>query len=184
MSARSCLQWLAERWRQAVSSADRLLRWFWPPAEWDDEPGGEPAEGIERPWLVEPWRVPSVRRGFGSAALAHARSRGVEVARLTLGEEIWNQLRSQGYLDVRSTHIPGLTYRLRVGRRVQLLWATPEAARRMRWPYRGYLCINPTYPLPAVEFAAHLYLYLRDQEEVVIRVAAPQAADDLIRHVF
>ncbi|MGH2459747.1 MAG: hypothetical protein ACRDIY_12860, partial [Chloroflexota bacterium] len=99
-------------------------------------------------------------------------------------EALWNELRRQGYLDLRSRCVRGLTYRLRVGRRVQLIWDTPEAARQIPWPYRGYLCVNPTYPLPAVEFVAQLYLYLRDREEQVIRIAIPQAADDRIQNVF
>ncbi len=184
MRAGNLFRWIGTGWNTARSVASQVVRWLLIPVEFEFEPPLERDGEIERPWLVEPWRVTPVRGGFASSALAHARMRGAEVARLTLGEETWNQLRSQGYLDVRSKYIPGLTYRLRVGRRVQLLWETPEAARRMRWPYRGYLCINPTYPLPAVEFVAHLYLYLRDQEEKVIRVAAPQAADDAIRFVF
>jgi len=77
-----------------------------------------------------------------------------------------------------------LTYRLRIGRRVQLLWDTPEAARLIPWPERGYLCIQPAYPLPDVEFLAQLYLYLRDREAEVIRLAIPQAADGPNRRVF
>lgn len=41
----------------------------------------------------------------------------------------------------------------------------------MRQPF---LCINPTYPLPEAEFFAYLYLYARDNEDELIRVAAPQ----------
>ncbi len=184
MRAGNLCRWIGDGWNAIARATSRAVRWLLVPVDFVFEYAlGHDGE-IERPWLIEPWRIAPVRGGFASSALARARARGAEVARLTLGEETWNQLRAQGYLDVRSKYIPGLTYRLRVGRRVQLLWETPEAARRMRWPYRGYLCINPTYPLPAVEFAAHLYLYLRDQEEKVIRVAAPQAADDAIRFVY
>ena len=45
---------------------------------------------------------------------------------------------------------------------------------RLPWRY-PYLCINPMYPLPELEFFAHLYLYVRDMEEEVVRVAAPRA---------
>ena len=148
----------------------------------DTDDDGRPR--IERPWLFSPWQRWPNRRSWGAESVARAVARGAEVARLTLGEPLWNELRRQGYLDVRSRHVRGLTYRLRVGRRVQLIWDTPDAARQIPWPYRGYLCVNPTYPLPAVEFAAQLYLYLRDREEHVIRIAIPQAADDRIQNVF
>jgi hypothetical protein len=139
---------------------------------------------IERPWLTPSWQIPSIRQTGGARAVRRAQQRGEQVARWTLGEELWERFCQQGYLDLRSPHIPGLTYRLRVGRRVQLLWDSPDAARLIPWPYRGYLCINPTYSVPAVEFAAQLYLYLRDHEDIVIRVAIPQAADAPLRSVF
>jgi hypothetical protein len=49
---------------------------------------------------------------------------------------------------------------------------------------RLVLCINPTYPLPEEEFFAHLYLYVRDREEEVIRVAAPQPWDQRLGRTF
>ncbi len=45
-------------------------------------------------------------------------------------------------------------------------------------------CINPTYPLPEAEFFAHLYLYVRDREEEIIRVAAPQPWDQTLGRTF
>ena len=47
-----------------------------------------------------------------------------------------------------------------------------------------YLCINPTYPLPEAEFFAHLYLYARDNEDELIRVAAPQPWDQRLGRTF
>ena len=47
-----------------------------------------------------------------------------------------------------------------------------------------YLCINPTYPLPEEEFFAHLYLYVRDREDLVRRVAAPQPWDQALGRTF
>lgn len=140
---------------------------------------------LERPWQINWQWVPkrSAGPGFGPHEYARARARGAEVARATLGDDAWEDLRRQGYLEIRSRRIAGLTYRLRVGRRVQLVWDSPEAARASPWPY-DYLCINPTYPLPAVEYAAQLYLYLRDQEDAVIRVAAPQPFDQSLGRVF
>jgi hypothetical protein len=92
-------------------------------------------------------------------------------------------LQRQGYLDLRSRVFEGLTYRLRVGRRVQLLWDEPLQALRSPWPFE-WLCINPTYPLPAAEFTAQLYLYLRDREQDVVRIAAPQPFDQALGRCF
>jgi hypothetical protein len=102
---------------------------------------------------------------------------------VTFGNEAWDNLRRSGYVDVPSRRLVGLTYRVRVGRRIQLIWASADQAARSPWPYE-FLCINPTYPLPAIEYAAQLYLYLRDQEDEVIRVAAPQPFDQPLGRVF
>jgi hypothetical protein len=162
---------------------DLLVRWL-RPAEPDPSPASWRHRDVELPWFLRHWDRRLSWQDLSATAVGQARQRGAEVARRTLGDSLWTQLRSQGYLDVRSSCIPGLTYRLRIGRRVQLLWATPEAARLIPWPAQGYLCIQPTYPLPRAEFAAQLYLYLRDHEAEVIRVAIPQAADGPIRRVF
>ena len=69
-----------------------------------------------------------------------------------------------------STLQPGLTYRLRVGRRIEV-----HCAPGVHSPWSApYLCINPTYPLPEEAFFAQLYLYVRDREDIIRRVAAPQ----------
>ena len=62
-------------------------------------------------------------------------------------------------------------------------WSRSSPPRASPWPY-DYLCINPTYPLPAVEYAAQLYLYVRDREDEIIRVAAPQPFDQQLGRVF
>jgi hypothetical protein len=67
-----------------------------------------------------------------------------------------------------------------VGHRIEVICA-PGA--RSPWPY-SYLCINPTYPLPELEFFAHLYLYARDREETLVRVAAPQPWDQRLGRTF
>ncbi len=79
-----------------------------------------------------------------------------------------------------STRQPGLTYRLRVRRRIEVRCAPGVHS---PWP-TPYLCINPTYPLPEEEFFAHLYLYVRDHEELVRRVAAPQPWDQALGRTF
>jgi hypothetical protein len=73
-----------------------------------------------------------------------------------------------------------MTYRLRVGRRIEVICPPGQ---RSPWPYR-YLCINPTYPLPEEEFFAQLYLYVRDREDVILRVAAPQPWDQALGRTF
>jgi hypothetical protein len=146
-------------------------------------PHQEPiAAAIERPWLRRWDYLPKRTAGYGFSEddYAQARERAREVARATLGDELWEQLQRQGYLDVPSRLIPGLTYRLRVGRRIQVLCALGVTS---PWPYR-YLCINPTYPLPEEEFFAHLYLYVRDREEIVLQVAAPQPWDQALGRTF
>jgi len=89
-------------------------------------------------------------------------------------------IQRQGYLDVPSTLQPGLTYRLRVGRRIEV-----HCAPGVHSPWSApYLYINPTYPLPEEEFFAQLYLYVRDREDLVRRVAAPQPWDQALGRTF
>ena len=146
------------------------------------EAGGQVEAPIERPWLQRWGHVPKRSAGFDFSARDYreARVRAREVARCTLGQELWANLRRHGFLDVPSRLYPGLTYRLRVGRRIEV--RCPPGI-RSPWPDR-YLCINPTYPLPEEEFFAHLYLYVRDREEEVIRVAAPQPWDQALGRTF
>ena len=171
-------------WIEPSRLVARLRRWFGAePPEAGDSTSARPE--LERPWLVNWQWVPkrSAGPGFGPHDYARARARGAEVARATIGDDGWDRLRRQGYLDVRSSILVGLTYRLRVGRRIQLIWDSIDAAERSPWPF-DYLCVNPTYPLPAIEYLAQLYLYLRDREDEVIRVAAPQPFDQPLGRVF
>jgi hypothetical protein len=140
------------------------------------------ASGLERPWMRTWSHLPKRSAGsdFTRADYAAARTRAREVARSTLGDGLWAQLQCQGYLDLPSTIQSGLTYRLRVGRRIEVRCAPGVLS---PWPY-PYLCINPTYPLPEEEFFAHLYLYVRDREEHVRRVAAPQPWDQALGRTF
>ncbi len=146
-------------------------------------PDGARRDGrVERPWRYYWDHLPRRTAGsdFSPEDYGAARERAEEVARTTLGERAWSRLARDGYLDVPSKRFAGVTYRLRVGRRVEVVCA-PGA--RSPWPY-PYLCINPTYPLPEVEFLAHLYLYARDHEEQLIRVAAPQPWDQRLGRTF
>lgn len=162
--------------------AARLRDWWrlrrgLPPAATDGE---EPA--LERPWLRRwdflPRRSPGP--GFARSDYLEARRRAREVARATLGEDLWQTLTWQGYLDLPSTLQPGITYRLRVGRRIEVLCAPGVQS---PWIY-PFLCINPTYPLPEEEFFAHLYLYVRDREDIILKVAAPQPWDQALGRTF
>lgn len=160
----------------------RLPNWWrrlagMPPLTEND---GEPA--LERPWLGRWDHLPkrTAGPGFTRADYAEARARAREVARATLGDERWAELEQVGHLDLPSRIQPGLTYRLRVGRRIEVLC---EPGVRSPWRY-SYLCINPTYPLPEEEFFAQLYLYVRDREDIVRRVAAPQPWDQALGRTF
>jgi len=162
----------------------RLWRALWE-ADGAEAPVGDDRLLDDR--LEEPWRsrwdhVPkrTAGRGFAAKDYHEARRRADEVARQTLGDELWSQVRRTGYIDLASTRLPGVTYRLRVGKRIEVR-SLPGA--KHPWPYR-FLCINPTYPLPEAEFFAHLYLYVRDNEDEVIRVAAPQPWDQPLGRTF
>ena len=137
---------------------------------------------LERPWRKRWDLLPkrSAGPGFTLADYQAARKRAREVARLTLGEELWAKLKRQGYLDVPSHITPGMTYRLRVGRRIEVR-CRPGV--KSPWSF-DYLCINPTYPLHEEEFFAHLYLYVRDSEDIVRNVAAPQPWDQALGRTF
>jgi hypothetical protein len=137
---------------------------------------------IERPWLRRWEHLPKRSAGydFSRSDYREARERARDTASATLGPELWAQLERQGFLEVASRRFPGVSYRLRVGRRIEVVCADGV---RCPWPY-PFLCINPTYPLPEVEFLAHLYLYVRDREDEIIRVAAPQPWDQLLGRTF
>ncbi len=137
---------------------------------------------IERPWLRFWDHLPKRTAGYGftAADYAEARARAREVARTTLGEALWQRLQRQGYLDVPSRQIPGPTYRLRVGRRLQVICAAGVACPGPD----DYRWIHPADPLPEEEFFAHLYLYARDREDILITVAAPQPWDQALGRTF
>lgn len=167
------------------SLSQRLGRALWAGLGIESELAPTHLDGIERPWLISWHAVPkrSAGPGFGPSDYERARERGASVARATLGDDVWLRLTDIGHVDLRSRLFVGLTYRLRIGRRVQLIWDEPGLALRSPWPF-DWLCINPVYPLPAVEFTAQLYLYLRDREEDVVRIAAPQPFDQALGRCF
>jgi hypothetical protein len=139
-------------------------------------------EQLERPWRHHWDHLPKRCAGFGFTDRDYeaARTRAEEVARLTLGDDVWTRVKRRGYVELPSRRYPGVTYRLRVGRRIEVR-CKPGVDPPWRHPF---LCINPTYPLPEAEFFAHLYLYVRDHEDEVIRVAAPQPWDQALGRTF
>ena len=137
---------------------------------------------LEKPWLAA-WDSIAKRSagpGFSQRDYREARARARDVAKMTLGDDLWGQLQRDGFVEVSSTRYPGVTYRLRPGRRIEVCC---EEGVRPPWPY-PFLCVNPVYPLPDEEFLAHLYLYLRDREDVIIRTAAPQPWDQYLGRTF
>ena len=161
----------------------RFLRWLFgvggpPPAPVVSDDGVE----VERPWLRRWDFLPKRTAGpdFGSEDYALARRRAEEVARTTLAYALWEELRQKGYLDLPAGRHPGITYRLRVGRRIEVKCAPGV---RSPWPM-PFLCINPEYPLPELEFFAQLVLYVRDREDIILRVAAPQPWDQALGRTF
>lgn len=160
----------------------RFSIWGSPQAPFNE--GARAAEPpLELPWTqpvaTTPKRGPG--SGFPKARCAESRRRARAVARATLGEEAWAGLERDGFLDVPSKVRPGLTYRLRVGHRIEV--CCPRWV-RSPWPMQQYICLIPAYPLPEEEFLAQLYLYVRDREELVLRVAVPQAYDQPVAHTF
>lgn len=177
--------WLAE--------ASRRFRAWWrqgqeEPFDWytllmreDDLPDAQ-SDTLERPWRHRWDHLPKRSAGFGFTEddYAAARARADEIARLTLGDALWRQVKRRGYVELPSRHFPGVTYRLRIGRRIEVRCEPGVTA---PWIHR-FLCINPAYPLPEAEFFAQLYLYVRDHEDEVIRVAAPQPWDQTLGRTF
>ncbi len=171
--------------RLDVDDARRLG--YWPGQErrpdfvraWKQD---EADEALERPWNYRWDSLPrrSAGPGFTKDDYRASRSRAREVARATLGEALWHDLERNGFLDMESNRFPGVTYRLRVGRRIEVLCAPGVES---PW-YYDFLCINPAYPLPEYEFFAQLYLYVRDDEDEVVRVAAPQPWDQDLGRTF
>jgi hypothetical protein len=169
----------------------RLLAWL--RAELDEasesglilgrsEPPDAQSDALEYPWRHRWDHLPKRSAGFGfsDADYQAARARAEEIARLTVGDDVWARVRRVGYVDIQSHRYPGVTYRLRVGRRIEV-----RCAPGVQPPWaQPFLCINPTYPLPEAEFFAHLYLYARDNEDELIRVAAPQPWDQALGRTF
>jgi hypothetical protein len=172
-ATRRLLSWLRQGWDEPCDGTWVLDR---------SNPPAADSDAVEWPWRHRWDHLPmhSAGVGFSGRDYDAARERAEEIARLTLGDDVWTRVRRDGYLDLPSSHFPGVTYRLRVGRRIEVRCA-PGVRPPWRYPF---LCINPTYPLPEAEFFAHLVLYVRDNEDALIRVAAPQPWDQRLGRTF
>lgn len=178
---------LVLRWLKGLDVDEARRLGYWPGQErrpdfvqpWKQDDGDQ---ALERPWNYRWDRLPkrSAGPGFTRDDYRTSRERARQVARATLGDELWNSLEENGYLDMQSRRFPGVTYRLRVGRRIEVLC---DPGVESPW-YYDFLCINPAYPLPEYEFFAQLYLYVRDDEDEVVRVAAPQPWDQALGRTF
>src|SRR3954465_9831356 len=80
------------------------------------------SNAVEWPWRYRWDHLPKRSAGFGFTGRDYdaARTRAEEIARLTLGDELWARVRRVGYVDLPSHRYPGVTYRLRVGRRIEV----------------------------------------------------------------
>lgn len=131
-------------------------------------------EGVERPWKQRV-RWATLNRDEQREAY----ERAADVTRRTLGQSLWDALMRDGYVDLPSASAPDTCYRLRPARRVEIRCATAR-----RWHTRAYLCVYPTYELPALEFLAQLYVRLRDDEPRVLSTGHLQRCDGRIPNVF
>jgi hypothetical protein len=124
------------------------------------------------------------RRSLPAREMEQARARAAEIAVRTLGAA-GATLCGQGFLDVASGLYPGVCYRVRPGRRIEIM--TPRARRHeTAWPWGShrYLCVIPRYELPAVEFAAQCVLHLTADEAAILRTGNFLPADGPISNVF
>jgi hypothetical protein len=172
-AARRLLAWLRQGLDEPCDGTWVLSR---------SNPPAADSDAVEYSWRYRWDHLPmhSAGVGFSGRDYDAARERAEESARLTLGDDVWTRVRRDGYLDLPSGRFPGVTYRLRVGRRIEVRCG-PGVRPPWRYPF---LCINPTYPLPEAEFFAQLVLYVRDNEDALIRVAAPQPWDQRLGRTF
>ena len=169
-ATRRLLDWL----RQGLDEPDDAIE-----ARGSELPDAR-SDAVEWPWRYRWDHLPKRSAGFGFSGRDYdaARARAEEIARLTLGDDPGRASGASATSISPRSRFPGVTYRLRIGRRIEVR-CDPGVQPPWRQPF---LCINPTYPLPEAEFFAHLYLYARDNEDELIRVAAPQAVGPAARY--
>ncbi len=109
----------------------------------------------------------------------HVRDREAAVLEATLSPSDVEQLRIDGYLEIASAIHAGRVYRLRPGRRIEVRCPSDHD----QCPVT-YLCVLPTYPLPAGEFLAHTAVYLRGAEGRVLSTGRWMATDAAIPNTF
>jgi hypothetical protein len=108
-AARRLLDWL----RQGLDEPDEHIGDF----SGADLPDAH-SDTVEWPWRYRWDHLAKRSAGFGFTGPDYdaARARAEEIARLTLGDDLWTRVRRVGYVDLPSHRFPGVTYRLRVGR--------------------------------------------------------------------
>lgn len=91
---------------------------------------------VERPWRYYWDHLPKRTAGadFSARDYQEARQRAEEVAHTTLGDELWQRLMLDGYLDVPSHRYTGVTYRLTIGHRIRVMCAPGALAVAVRVP--------------------------------------------------
>ncbi len=133
--------------------------------------GPATVKGVEVPW----------RGAFAPdpTEVQHVRRREAAVVETTLSPADLHQLQLQGYLEIASALHDGRVYRLRPGRRIEV--RCPED--HPQCPL-AYLCVLPSYPLPAGEFLAQMAVYLRGAELRVLSTGRWMATDASIPNTF
>src|SRR5690349_1668421 len=94
-----------------IAEAMRRLR-DWLRQEWDEPIADDWSAGrdvpdaqddaVECPWRYRWDHLPKRSAGFGFSALDYheARTRAEEIARLTVGDDVWTRVKRAGYVDV------------------------------------------------------------------------------------
>ena len=69
------------------------------------------SDAVEWPWRYRWDHLPKRSAGFGFTGRDYdaARARAEEIARLTLGDELWTRVQRVGYVDLPSRRFPGVT---------------------------------------------------------------------------
>src|SRR5262249_44409430 len=78
------------------------------------EPPDDGGDALECPWRYRWDHLPKRTAGFGFSQHDYeaARARAEEIARVTLGADVWSRVKRIGYVDLPSGRFAGVTYRL------------------------------------------------------------------------
>ena len=141
----------------------------------------EDGDDLERPWLYSWEHLPKRTAGsdFSRADYRAARKRAIEVARTTLGDELWSDLQRDGYLELPST----LFDYAALGKPL-LAGVAGYAARCVRDEVRNAAVFSPCNVAEGVAAFESLELVERPRPEFVAKYArrniALAMADDIL----